>query len=87
MDIQDFTMAAMAFFIGSFVSSTAFYHILPEIQDIKQEKSIGSIMTCVAWAAVLIVGVVIAFKFGNTAGAFSIVGIASGFMTSYKVTV
>lgn len=85
MDLQNFLPAAIAFAIGSFISSTAFYQILPEIQEIRKEKSIGSILTCVAWVVAMIAGVIYAFKLGTTVGGFSIVGIVSGFMTTYKM--
>lgn len=85
MDMQNFLTAAIAFAIGSFVSSTAFYQILPELRDIKKEKSIGSILTCVAWIVAMVAGVIYAFKLGTTVGGFAIVGIVSGFMTSFKM--
>ena len=85
MDMQNFLPAAIAFAIGSFISSTAFYQILPEIQEIRKEKSIGSVLTCLAWIAVMVGGVIYAFRFGTMVGGFSIVGIVSGFMTTYKM--
>lgn len=85
MDMQNFLSAAVAFAIGSFVGSTAFCQILPEIRDVKKEKSVGSVLTCVAWIAVMVAGVIFAFKFGTVTGGFSIVGIAYGLLTSIKM--
>lgn len=85
MDMQNFIPAAIAFAIASFVASTAFYQILPELRDIKNEKSIGSILTCIAWVVAMIAGVIFAFRFGTVPGGFAIVGIFSGFMTSFKM--
>ncbi|MBR3973521.1 MAG: hypothetical protein IKJ99_06185 [Oscillospiraceae bacterium] len=83
--MQNFLTAAIAFAIGSFVSSTAFYQILPELRDIKNEKSIGSVLTCIAWIVAMVAGVIFAFKFGTTVGGFAIVGIVSGLMTTFKM--
>lgn len=86
MDIQNFMSAAIAFAMGSFAGSAAFYQILPEIRDIKKEKSVGSVLTCLIWIIVIIAGVIFAFKFSTEAGAFAIAGIVSGIMTSCKVS-
>lgn len=85
MDLQSFLPAAIAFALGSFVGSMAFYQILPELRDIKKDKSVGSILTCLAWVVAMVAGVVFAYKFGTTAGGFAIVGIVCGFMTSFKM--
>jgi len=86
MDMQNFLWAAVAFAAGSFIGSVAFCQILPELQDIKKEKSFGSVLTCVAWLAAMVAGVIFAFKFDTVAGGFSIVGLAYGFLTSVKMT-
>ena len=85
LNVQEFLSAAIAFAIGSFVGSTAFYQILPELWEIKKEKSVGSVLTCLAWIAALVAIVIFAFKFSTVAGGFAIVGIASGLMTSLKM--
>lgn len=85
MELQTFLPAAIAFALGSFVGSTAFYQILPELRDIKKEKSIGSVLTCLAWIVAMVAGVVFAFRYGTVAGGFAIVGIISGCMTSFRM--
>ena len=85
MFTDDFLYVLGGFLIASFVGSFGFYQILSEIPDIRREHSIGSILTCLAWIAVMVAVILFAFRFGSKVGGFTIVGLLSGFMTSYKM--